>query len=187
MYSGCDDHRREEVHGAESFAELDAGRKLVLWGMRVWVSGLHQDWPADRTSETLQDGFAMAYAAAAIEPLGDMMSILAGGSCRQIAINCPRCPAVTEDEHLLLDLLALCQHRMTDRGGADRLDSFAGLAGAVMVPAAIRLFEGQAVRLAAILAQFGVSVPVRQAEDGSLKSDAGTVRRYIHPAPANLQ
>lgn len=92
MSSGCDSHRHNPADGEDSFAALDNGRKLALWGIRVWVAALRNNWPPAQTRETLREGFALAYALEAIDPLEGMMSILAGGSSRQIAVNCPRCP-----------------------------------------------------------------------------------------------
>ncbi|KZD09780.1 hypothetical protein [Oceanibaculum pacificum] len=180
MSSECDDHIRAAETSGDCFAGLDAGRKLALWGMRVWVAGLRQEWPPARTREALLEGFALTYATEALGPLEAMMSVLAGGAARQIAMNCPRCPSVTEDEHLLLDLLALCQAR----GVADRLDPFAKQAASLLTPSGVRLFEAPALLFSTSLAAAGMVLPARRAG----QSEAGaTILRFVHPAPAHLQ
>ena len=192
MYSGCDTHRNNPPDGEESFAALDNGRKLTLWGIRVWVAALRQDWPPAQTREILMEGFALAYALDAIDPLEGMMSILAGGSCRQIAVNCPRCPEVTEDEACLLDLVSLCQQRRRDRRQADREDPFGRLAGSILKPAAIRLFELPALLLADCLLRAGIHLPprdtdsVRAGRAGAGRAGAGNILPFIHPASPNL-
>lgn len=191
MYSGCDTHRNNPPEGEESFAALDNGRKLTLWGIRVWVAALRQDWPPAQTHETLMQGFALAYALEAIEPLEGMMSILAGGSSRQVAVNCPRCPEVTEDETCLLDLVSLCQQRRLRRH-MDREDAFGRQAGTILQPAAIRLFELPALVLADCLLRAGIHLPprdtdiVRAGRAGSGRADAGNILPFIHPASPNL-
>lgn len=196
MDDGCDSYRNNPPEGEDSFAALDNGRKLALWGIRVWVAGLRQGWPPVQTRETLMEGFALAYALDAIDPLEGMMSILAGGSSRQVAVNCPRCPGVTEDEQLLLDLVSLCQQRRLRRH-MDREDAFGRQAGTILQPAAIRLFELPALVLADCLLRAGIHLPPREANSGrpegtgsgrtgSARPGAGTILPFIHPASPHL-
>lgn len=194
MDDGCDAHQNNPPEGEESFAALDNGRKLLLWGMRVWVAGLRQNWPPVQTRETLMEGFALAYALDAIDPLEGMMSILAGGSIRQIAVNCPRCPDVTEDEQILLNLVSLCQQRRLRRH-MDREDSFGRLAKPILTPAAIRLLELPALLLADCLLRAGIRLPpegvdkvgsMRTGRAESGRPDGGNILPFIHPASPYL-
>lgn len=191
MDDGCEAHQNNPHEGEDSFAALDNGRKLLLWGIRVWVAGLRQNWPPVQTRETLMEGFALAYALDAIDPLEGMMSILAGGSSRQVAVNCPRCPGVTEDEQLLLDLVSLCQQRRLRRH-MDREDSFGRLAKPILTPAAIRLFELPALLLADCLLRAGIQLPpkgtemIRAGRAISGRPDAGNILPFIHPASPHL-
>lgn len=187
MSSSCDSHRHNPADGEDSFAALDNGRKLALWGIRVWVAALRNNWPPAQTRETLREGFALAYALEAIDPLEGMMSILAGGSSRQIAVNCPRCPGVTEDERILLDLVSLCQQRRRSRSHLDREDRFGRMAGGLMTPAAIRLFEIPALLLADCLLRAGIILPPRDtAAAVGRRPEAGNILPFIHPASPNL-
>lgn len=191
MDDGCEAHQNNPHEGEDSFAALDNGRKLLLWGIRVWVAGLRQNWPPVQTRETLMEGFALAYALDAIDPLEGMMSILAGGSSRQVAVNCPRCPGVTEDEQLLLDLVSLCQQRRLRRH-MDREDAFGRLAKPILTPAAIRLFELPALLLADCLLRAGIQLPpkgtevIRTGRAASGRPDAGNILPFIHPASPHL-
>lgn len=186
MDDGCETHLNNPHEGEESFAALDNGRKLLLWGIRVWVAALRNDWPPVQTRETLMEGFALAYALDAIDPLEGMMSILAGSSSRQVAVNCPRCPGVTEDEQLLLDLVSLCQQRRLRRH-MDREDSFGRLAKPILTPAAIRLFELPALLLADCLLRAGIILPPRDTAAAVVRRpEAGNILPFIHPASPNL-
>lgn len=187
MHSGCDNHRNNPPDSEDSFAALDNGRKLTLWGIRVWVAALRNGWRPAQTRETLMEGFALAYALEAIDPLEGMMSILAGGSSRPIAVNCPRCPGVTGDEQILLDLVSLCQQRRRSRSYMDREDSFGRIATPILQPTAIRLFEIPALLLADCLLRAGIHLPPRSLGVAmERRPRAGNILPFIHPASSNL-
>lgn len=87
-------------------AALSLEEQLVLWAMRVWVSHFKRDQPP---CAAFSRAFAIVGAAEAADHLGALMSVIASGAIRSIEIRCPACPALADDEALLLGAVAKAQ------------------------------------------------------------------------------
>src|SRR5687768_3262161 len=89
---------------------LTRAETLVLWALRAWVAGHRHGIPV---LANLRTAFRNEGAPAAAEAVDDLMGFIANGAGRTIQVNCPRCRQVTEDERLLLDVVALHQQGET--------------------------------------------------------------------------
>ncbi|MGE0667600.1 MAG: hypothetical protein AB7O49_13670 [Sphingomonadales bacterium] len=87
-----------ETHG---FAD-----QLTLWSMRKWVMG-HKGSPT--ALALLEGAFARTSADGAVAHLDALMRAITTGAARRIAVHAPCCAAVSTDELLLLDAVALAQ------------------------------------------------------------------------------
>ena len=88
-------------------ADLSRLENLLLWSMRAWVIGLHRRLPVE---EQIDEAFAAVGAAGAAGLLCGFMWILGHGAGRVVEIDCVCHPGISDDERLLLDILALAQH-----------------------------------------------------------------------------
>jgi len=83
-------------------------RSVVLWCMRIWVLGRRRDIGA---AWRMQEALERVGAPAAAPALGAFMRTLRNGALQPIDIQCTCWRGVREDEHALLDVLALAQER----------------------------------------------------------------------------
>jgi len=120
----------DEAHDCDDAGAppLTRAETLVLWAMRAWVAGHRHGIPV---LANLRTAFRNEGAPAAAEAVDDLMGFIANGAGRTIQVNCPRCRQVTEDERLLLDVVALHQQ------GETLWVPF--LARAILTPAAARM------------------------------------------------
>ena len=120
----------DEAHDCDDAgaSPLTRAETLVLWAIRAWVAGHRHGIPV---LANLRTAFRNEGAPAAAEAVDDLMGFIANGAGRTIAVNCPRCRQVTEDERLLLDVVALHQQ------GETLWVPF--LARAILTPAATRM------------------------------------------------
>lgn len=141
----------EQEHGAEcrrQAAYLTPAERLLLWGMRTYVGGLRLGVPV---MGCIRRTFAEGMAEAAAEPLEAVMIFLTEGARRPMEVKCPRCPAVSDDERLLLRLAALGQ------AGDDASTMF--LAREVLVPGAVQVAAPVFRMLGAALLEANLRLP----------------------------
>lgn len=81
---------------------------VVLWAMRTWVAGCRLNVPMARYIDPV---FAELGAPEAASHLYGLMWALGQGASRAVSIHGPCHPHVSEDEQVLLDVLALTQDR----------------------------------------------------------------------------
>lgn len=139
------------VHTA-ALADLTREERLVLWGMRVWVAGAHRCAPALGIIET---AFATVMADAVV-PLLDI-TLFQIMTARPLAFHSPECPAISDDERALLDLLALHQH------GEGTAALF--LTRRLLPPAAARLVGNDLRSLAGGMLACGIALPDHRARE----------------------
>ena len=147
---GCDEtHDDDEAHDGEAASPpLTRAETLVLWGIRAWVTGHRHDIPV---MPNLRTAFRAEGAPAAAEAMDDLMGFIGRGAGRTIRVNCPRCRHVTEDERLLLDVVALHQQ------GETMWAPF--LIRAILTPVATRLCSPLFAALAEALSDGGILLP----------------------------
>ena len=87
-----------ETHG---FAD-----QFVLWSVRKWVIG-HKGSPT--ALALLENAYARTSADGAVVHLDALMRAITKGAARRIAVHAPCCAAVSTDELLLIDAVALAQ------------------------------------------------------------------------------
>lgn len=126
-------------------AELTQAERLVLWGMRTWVAALRADIPVD---DHINRTFRQAMVPAAASLLSGMMVMLAEGAARPMSLHQPRCPCLSEDERLILDLVALVQ--------AGRTSAARQHAAGLLLPTAGRTVAGAVGPFAELLADAGL-------------------------------
>jgi hypothetical protein len=80
--------------------------QFVLWSMRKWVMG-HKGSPT--ALALLESAYARTSADGAVVHLDALMRAITAGASRRIAVHAPCCTAVSTDELLLIDAIALAQ------------------------------------------------------------------------------
>jgi len=87
-------------------ADLDPGECVLLIAIRWWVADhCHGTDPLPRLCEALET----AGAHEAAFPVDRLMTVVARTVRRPIAIHCPRCPKMSDDERVLLHSASLAQ------------------------------------------------------------------------------
>lgn len=93
--------QRPRLLGDLAFAE-----QLVLWAMRMWGGGYRLGHAPD---DVLAASFTKAGIGHGRQCLEEFMVALTAGAARTIGLQCVCRKEVSEDEHLLLDVLRLSQ------------------------------------------------------------------------------
>ncbi|HBC06915.1 MAG TPA: hypothetical protein DC046_04945 [Rhodospirillaceae bacterium] len=141
-----------------TFIELPFGEQLMLWAMRLWMRGL-RDGTSDQT--ILGTGFKLAGVPAAHPALDGLMTVITTAATAPIDIRCPHCPDISDDEHLLMDVVAGLQS--PGRGGST-------LFACRLPPAARRSGMELAGRLATVFSGAGLMIRPRGPALGPGKS-----------------
>lgn len=127
---------------------LTRAETLVLWAIRAWVAGHRHDLAV---LPNLRTAFRNEGAPAAAEAVDDLMAHIGHGAGRTIQVNCPRCRQVTDDERLLMDVIALHQE------GETQWAPF--LVRAILTPEATRASAPLFEALARALSHGGILLP----------------------------
>jgi len=133
-----------------TFIELPFGEQLMLWGMRLWMRSL-RDGVQDQA--ILGTGFKLAGAPAAHPALDGLMTVITMAATAPIDIRCPHCSDISDDEHLLMDVVAGLQS--PGRGGST-------LFACCLPPAARRAGMELAGRLATVFSGAGLLIRPRR-------------------------
>ncbi len=131
-----------ETHG---FAD-----QFVLWSVRKWVMG-HKGSPT--ALALLESAYARTSAGGAFAHLDALMRAITSGAARRIAVHAPCCAAVSTDELLLIDAVALAQ--------AEVKVDVAFLHRRFLTPAGTRAASAPLKALAAALRDSGLRLTVR--------------------------
>jgi hypothetical protein len=95
----------------DASAALDRPERTLLTAIRWWVTDhRHGDDPLPRLCRTL-DSSNVHDAAFSVDQL---MFVVARSAHRQVAIHCPRCPTLSDDEKHLLNAASLAQAGRSD-------------------------------------------------------------------------
>lgn len=89
--------------GGVSFDDLPIGEQLTIWAVRIWARAL-QDAPT--LHRNLHDAFKVAGIPEGYLAFDKVMTILSTTSDQGIAIGCTCCGGITDDEQVLLGLVA---------------------------------------------------------------------------------
>lgn len=138
-----------EVHTFDSDTRSFADQ-FMLWAMRKWVIG-HKGAPA--ALALLQNAFDRTSAPDAVQHLNGLMQAITAGASRRIAVHAPCCTAVSGDELLVLDAIALAQ--------AEVKVDVAFLLRRFLTPAGARAAAAPLRDLAAALRDSGLRLTVR--------------------------
>ena len=138
----------------------------LLWCMRTWVAGLQAGEDAGGRIERVFAGLGAPDAAPFLQ---GFMFAVGHGATRVVAVQCPCCPRLADDERMLLDAFGLAQEMRP----FEALLLLRGLLSPEGARAALRSAEG----VAAAMARAGCFLP----------APAGDVQRYAittgDPAP----
>jgi hypothetical protein len=95
----------------DASTDLDPAERTLLLGIRWWVAD-HRlgDDPLPRLCRVVDTG-NVHDAAFSVDQL---MFVVARSACRQVAIHCPRCPHLSDDEKHLLNAACLAQEGRSD-------------------------------------------------------------------------
>ncbi|MGQ9370201.1 hypothetical protein [Azospirillum sp. ST 5-10] len=136
--------------------ELAFATRFVVWTMRLWLAADVGDPNAVRRFGTAFDKIG---GADAVAPLDALMSAVADGSRRAVALAPVHSPWLTADEVRLVDAVALAQ-------GDDAVDVLMVLRP-LLTADACRRVRGPLRSFARALARAGLSLPVLQGGDGA--------------------
>ena len=124
------------------FSDLPFGEKLLLWALRLWATGARE---GTNVQETLRHAFKLAGVPDAYIALDGFLSTISGSATVQFDNRRLKWADISDDEHLLLGLIAAWQQgHGKDHGTALLLSSRFPLA-------AIYIIQGPASKLAEIL------------------------------------
>lgn len=126
--------------------------QFALWSMRKWVMG-HKGSPT--ALALLESAFARTSTSQAVMHLDGLMRAITAGASRRIAVHAPCCTAISTDELLLLDAIALAQTEV-------KVD-VAFLLRRFLTPAGARAAGAPLKALAAGLREAGLRLTVRSA------------------------
>jgi hypothetical protein len=133
------------------FLELSFGEQILLWGIRIWVSGYRNDI-------NFQNMLRLAYAHAGVPrahiELNNMMEMITIAGLGVMDVRCPSCIKVSDDEILLMSAIAAWQHGSSPYAGDIYLEPWAK-------PASLRILRPIAQKLATILREGGVLIRPR--------------------------
>ncbi|MEN3974122.1 hypothetical protein [Emcibacter sp. SYSU 3D8] len=124
--------------------------QLVLWSVRKWVMG-HKGSPS--ALALLENAYARTSTDSAVAHLDLLMRAITAGAARRIAVHAPCCAAVSTDELLLIDAIALAQ--------AERKVDVAFLLRRFLTPEGARAASAPLRALAAALQHGGLRLTVR--------------------------
>jgi hypothetical protein len=148
-------HRKTNAY----FTDLPFGGQLALWGVRLWVREM-TDGTQDHA--TLRNGFELAGVPAAHTALDGLMTVIATTATGPIDIRCPDCRELSEDERLLMDVLA--EQQAAEHSARHTLFAYR------LPPAARRIGMDWAARLAAILGKAGLMIGLNNQLSGAAPS-----------------
>jgi hypothetical protein len=151
--------------------------RLVLWAIRAWVVGIRRRIDAGEPIRAAFDKYGIPEAGCLIDGL---MSVVACGACRPLAVECVCADAVSDDEHVLLAAAALHQD---GRGFEARF-----LLRTILSPGASNGAAEILDRLGALLADAGMQLfrwppQTERYVLGPASEDEGEPRRPTLPRP----
>ena len=151
-----------DTHWHSPIDGLQRSERLLVSAMRVWVVGARERICVD---EVLRGSFSRVGAPGALAVLDNMMAVIAGGAAPTLEISCVCGGQVSADERRLLDVIALFQ-------AGDTLETPL-LLRSFLTPAAAAAAAGLVERLAAILSDAGLRLPVRRPQTRRYALGAG--------------
>ncbi|MFV3129427.1 hypothetical protein [Niveispirillum sp. KHB5.9] len=99
-------HRRPAIAGNMPFVALHPSARLALWGLRYWATCANQGrCPA----LLLRDVFVSAGVPLAPISIDRLMRVFATASRQPLALGCPACTRLTDDEAELLNAILCLQ------------------------------------------------------------------------------
>ena len=124
---------------------LTAPERFLLWAMRLWVKNRHN---GGESADTLYAGFRSVQLEEGYPLIDEMMGIIGTTATRSIDVRCPQCPGFSTDEQILIGVVTALQK--SDFRTSSRL------LGVWLPPAAIRMAQRPAARIARLMEQAGM-------------------------------
>ena len=124
---------------------LTVAERFLLWAMRLWVKNRNND---GESAKTLYAGFCSVKLEEGYVLIDEMMGIIGTTATRSIDVRCPQCPGFSTDEQILIGVVTALQN-------ADFRTS-ARLLGVWLPPAAVRMAQRPAVRIARLMEKAGM-------------------------------
>ena len=149
----CQSVSQPSAAPTQSAAGISRQERILLWTMRAWVIGITQKIPVE---EQIQDAFNRIGAPDATGQLYGFMWILSQGASRMLNVDCVCQTRISRDERLLLDVLALSQHKRT-------FEAMVMLRSLVRRGSAVAAAES-AFKVMSSLSEAGFTLPVRSME-----------------------
>lgn len=150
---------------AVSFEDLPIAEQLTIWATRMWVRAL-QDAPALHRS--LHDAFTVARVPEGYLAFDKVMTVLSTASEEGIEIGCTCCTGITDDEHVLLGIVAEFQTGCAARAHIV-LDDW-------LPPAAARVAGEYFSEYAMLIKREGLMIRPRQWKRGIAPGDTTSYR-----------
>lgn len=145
----------------EGSATLAPAERFMLWALRAWVQRCKARCLPAIEVETAFAEIGLSEGAVALDAA---LRGVAQATRRPLLVHAPHCPALSDDEWLLLGAAAATQHQAF--GTAHRLLS------EIVHPVGADLVLGPLSSLGLMLALAGIDLPNRDAQDADLVFDA---------------
>ena len=91
----------------DKFTELSFGEQILLWGVRIWVSG-HKN--SSNIQKLLRSAYSYAGVPKAHASLHTMMGMITTAGYGVMEVRCPSCSKISDDEHRLMAAISAWQH-----------------------------------------------------------------------------
>ncbi len=130
---------------------LSFGERLLLWSIRMWVSG-YKD--GANVQNMMQHSFELAGLPDLYADFDDVMYLIATTATEDITIWSPDCLYVSDDEHLLLGVVAAWQQGQGKDQGTALLSTWLPMA-------AIRFAQPSLSKIATTMANQNMVIPSR--------------------------
>ena len=147
---------------------LTVGERFLLWAVRLWVKNQRD---GGESANALYDGFRSMRLEEGYLLLDELMGIIATATTRSIDIRCPQCPGFSTDEQILIGVVTALQN-------ADFRAS-ARLLGVWLPPAAVRMAQRPAARIARLMEKAGLML--RPQEHMASMAQDGSAVEQSHP------
>jgi hypothetical protein len=136
---------------SDTFSELLFGEQILLWGVRIWVSG-HKN--SSNIQELLRSAYSHAGVPRAHAALDTMMEMITTAGYGIMDVRCPSSSKISDDEHRLMAAIAAWQHGTVLCDGDAYLECWAK-------PAILRILRPVARMLAQALKEGSILIRPR--------------------------
>ncbi len=135
----------DDVPARNEVLDLPFGEQFLLWAIRHWVVAFAD---GGNRHAMLKKGFQLARIDEAFPSMDELLTVISTSAKSRIEVRCPDYRGISNDEQLLIGMVAALQR--------SNVDGYAMILGYWLAPAGVRLAEAPATRLANLMAIGGL-------------------------------